>query len=298
MSHTSGPYKPPLAETKLTAGEVSDIKHRDIAVFVLLNFVTMGIYWFYLCYCWAKEINGLEGRVKYQPAIVLLASIVTCGIAGLVFEILYAIDVGQATEARGVPGRMEQLAAWVVGLNVVAMLASATGIGVVIGLPLGILASGLASGRVEQTGEYARDCVMTTLHVHATRTGRVVKWAALKRGQLVDASRLGSLFFTTTLPDVITDLIDFCQTRDKNCCVEMIVPNGPTRVSMDLAIVGRDFKVVCSRRLVRGLFPLNPLAAEFGGNYDVVVTIESGNQPIQDKIAQMLRSKYSCREIG
>ena len=139
---------------------------------------------------------------------------------------------------------------------------------------------------------------MTTLHAQANRTGRVVKWAALKRGELIDARRLGSFFFTTTLPDVITDLIEFCHTLDKQCRVETIVPNGPTRVSLDLAIIGSGFKVLCSRRLVRGLFPLNPFAAEFGGNYDVVVTIDADNEPTRDKLVDMLRGKYSCREVA
>ena len=72
---------------------------------------------------------------------MLLASVVTCGIAGIVFEILFAFDIGQATESRGVAGRMEQLATWVTALNVVATILSLTTVGVVIAIPLGILAS-------------------------------------------------------------------------------------------------------------------------------------------------------------
>ena len=141
MSESSDPYRPPREQSKLNADQASDIKHRDIAIFVLLMFVTLGFYWFYLCYCWAKDVNGLHGRVKYQPWAVLLVSIVTCGLAGVVFEILFAFDVGQATESRGAAGRMEQLPTWVIGLNVVAMIASATTVGVVVAVPLGILAS-------------------------------------------------------------------------------------------------------------------------------------------------------------
>lgn len=143
MSEALDACQSPRAELKPTTSQASDIKHRDIAIFVLLNFVTLGFYWFYLCYRWAKEVNGLQGRVKYQPWAVLLVSIVTCGIAGLVFEILFAFDIGQATESRGVAGRMEQLPTWVIALNVVAMIACATTVGLVIGVPLGVLASAL-----------------------------------------------------------------------------------------------------------------------------------------------------------
>ena len=143
MSEALDAYQSPRAEPKLTASQASDIKHRDIAIFVLLNFVTLGFYWLYLCYCWAKEVNGLHGRVKYQPWAVLLVSIVTCGIAGLVFEILFAFDIRQAIESRGIAGRMEQLPTWVIALNVVAMIASATTVGLLIGMPLGVLASAL-----------------------------------------------------------------------------------------------------------------------------------------------------------
>jgi len=141
MSEALDPYKPPRVQPKLTASQARDVKHRDIAIFVLLIFVTLGFYWFYLGYCWAKEVNGLQGRVKYQPWAVLLASVVTCGIAAIVFEILFAFDIGQATESRGVAGRMEQLATWVTALNVVATILSLTTVGVVIAIPLGILAS-------------------------------------------------------------------------------------------------------------------------------------------------------------
>ena len=75
MPGTFDAYPIPPAELKSTPNQVRDIKHRDIAVFVLLNFVTLGIYWFYLCYCWAKEVNALQGRVKYQPWLVLLVSV-------------------------------------------------------------------------------------------------------------------------------------------------------------------------------------------------------------------------------
>jgi len=46
------------------------------------------------------------------------------------------------------------------------------------------------------------------------------------------------------------------------------------------------FEVHCGRRLARGFFPLNPIAAEFGSNYDVPVTISATNQKIEEAIAE------------
>lgn len=136
----------------------------------------------------------------------------------------------------------------------------------------------------------------TTMLVRATGSGRIVGWAELKQGQLVDASRFGRLFLTTTLTDVITDLCALAESLDDGYQIVMIVPNGPTTASFDMKLVGLGFEIVCSRRLVRGWFPLNPFAAEFGSNYDVVVTVGGDSPMAKSAIVEFLRSKYSCQE--
>ena len=73
---------------------------------------------------------------------------------------------------------------------------------------------------------------------------------------------------------------------------------APTSASLDLAIIGNGFKVLCARRLVRGLFPLNPFAAEFGENYDVVVTVETVSQADGEKIVDTLRSRFACKDVA
>ncbi len=134
-----------------------------------------------------------------------------------------------------------------------------------------------------------------TLHVQARSTGRVVSWFALNRGELIDASRVPYFFFTVTLPDVITDLIEHCQALDPHCRVETIIPTSSTSTALDLAIVGKGFRIVCARRLTRGWFPLNPFAAESGGNYDVVVTIDTNQPRLRDELVALLTRKYACR---
>ena len=133
---------------------------------------------------------------------------------------------------------------------------------------------------------------MTTMRVRATKSGRIVGWSELKQGQLVDTSRLARFFLTTTLTDVITDLCALAESLDPSYRIVMLVPNGPTTASLDLKLVGAGFEIVCSRRLVRGWF--NPFAAEFGSNYDVIVTISGDSAEAKSAIVEILRSKYPC----
>jgi hypothetical protein len=138
--------------------------------------------------------------------------------------------------------------------------------------------------------------IVAIIVAQATGTGRVVRWSALKEGRLEDATRLGTLFFTTTLPDVITCLLAAAEAADPKYRLVTVIPNGPTRASLDLAILGSGFEVLCSRRLVRGLFPVNPFAAEFGANYDVVVSI---NAPVELEAQWIneLQANYPCRVV-
>lgn len=138
---------------------------------------------------------------------------------------------------------------------------------------------------------------MTSMRVRATADGRIVGWSELKKGRLVDTTRLSRLFLTTTLTDVIADLCAWSQEFDSNSRIEMLIPNGPATASLDIKLVAKGFEIVCARRLVRGWFPLNPIAAEFGSNYDVVVTI-TGGSPNVTEMLRRLRTKYLCNEQG
>ena len=133
------------------------------------------------------------------------------------------------------------------------------------------------------------------MRVRATADGRIVGWAELKKGRLFDTTRLSRLFLTTTLTDVIADLCMWSQEFDSDFRIETLIPNGPTTASLDIKLVAKDFEIVCARRLVRGWFPLNPIAAEFGSNYDVIVTV-TGNSEIVTQVVSRLRFKYECSE--
>lgn len=139
--------------------------------------------------------------------------------------------------------------------------------------------------------------IMMTIRVQATRTGHIVAWRPLMEGRLEVLSfpqRFTRL--TTTLPDVLVDVMETTRLHDPNTRLFCIVPNGPTTTQLDLSLTGRDFQIVCSRRLVRGWFPLNPLAPEFGANYDIVLTAH-GNAELVSKLIQGLRTRYHCLDI-
>jgi len=139
---------------------------------------------------------------------------------------------------------------------------------------------------------------MATVRVQATGSGRNVGWSELKQGRLVDVGRLRRLFFTTILTNVITDVCALAESLDKGYRIVTVVPNGPATAALDLALLGTGFEIMCSRRLVRGLFPLNPFAAEFGSNYDVVVTVNASSAEVQSKVVGLLQSKYPCTLIA
>ena len=82
MAPSGNPYQPSQEVAKLTTSEACEIKVRDPAVVVLLMLVTCGLYVIYLQYQWAKEVNGLEGQVRYPPVITLVLNIVTLGLSG------------------------------------------------------------------------------------------------------------------------------------------------------------------------------------------------------------------------
>ena len=129
-------------------------------------------------------------------------------------------------------------------------------------------------------------------HVRATGTGRVVRRSGLLEGKLVDGSRVFAPLDRAVLPNVICDLHALAQSVDGDCELKVLVPNGYTTASLDLVISGADFEIICSRRLVRGWFPINPIAAEFGANYDVIVTVNTSSAEIRAKVAELLQIKY------
>jgi hypothetical protein len=133
--------------TKLSPAEAADVQQRNLVVVAVLSTVTLGFYSLYLCYQWAKEINGLEGRVKYNPVVVLLVSVVTLCIGILVYECLFAHDAANAARERGLESDRGELPTWVVLANALGVVASLIPFGVLVGVPLGIAATVLVQAQ-------------------------------------------------------------------------------------------------------------------------------------------------------
>lgn len=125
---------------------------------------------------------------------------------------------------------------------------------------------------------------MKILKARATGTGRIVSWLKFKKGLLVNQSRFFSLTPTTVIPDVLNDVLKKCKEIDAEFKINIISPNGFTTVGFDIVLISSTFQVNCSRRLARGLFPFNPIAAEFGSNYDVIFTISAKSEEVEQKI--------------
>src|SRR5262245_17367817 len=150
----------------------------------------------------------------------------------------------------------------------------------------------------ERVGRPGASRAPTIVRVQATERGQVVSWSEFKRGRLAKPGRLARLLsWTTMLTDVVTDLVGFAKSIDRNYRLVIVTPNGPTTASFDLMLAGNDFEIICSRRLVRGGFPFNPFAAEFGSNYDVIVSMNQASVDVRSKVLEHLQSKYQCTAL-
>lgn len=124
------PYAAPQSPVEPEPGRLGDalIPRREAVQVVVLTLVTCGIYGLYLLYRWAEEINVLSGTRRYNPVVVLVASILTCGIGAMVFHIIFAFDVEKTTLRSGVPNRLANLGAIVISLLVGGVLLSLVGV--------------------------------------------------------------------------------------------------------------------------------------------------------------------------
>jgi len=134
---------------------------------------------------------------------------------------------------------------------------------------------------------------MMVVRLQATGTARVVDWRQMKKNVLVNARGLARIFrITTTVPDALQDVIDCLAEFDSRLQFRVIAPNSWTTASLDILLSGERIHVVVARRLVRGLFPINPIAPEFGSNYDLVVSIDSETRPDAIDALKRVFGKY------
>ena len=116
------------------------VERRDLGTISLLLVVTLSLYGFYLVYRWAKDLGQLTGKDR-SPGTVLLISILTLGIAPLVYEYVFAAEAA-ALEQRRFPKRApSSLPNWILILNCATLLCCLTVVLCPLALVLGITAS-------------------------------------------------------------------------------------------------------------------------------------------------------------
>lgn len=97
---------------------------RNIAMVIVLTFVTCGIYWFFWFYNTTVELKRTSGRAELNPGVDLALAIVTCSLWGL-YALYRNAQIAHATlAARGVPHQdHSQL---ILILNIVALVVGVT----------------------------------------------------------------------------------------------------------------------------------------------------------------------------
>jgi hypothetical protein len=86
-------------------------------------------------------LNGLAQQVQHSPRLVLVLSIVTLGLGGIIYECIFASELERYFRERGRPDAMPHLVIWVITLNVLAVLFGVTGVGVFIAIQCGMAAT-------------------------------------------------------------------------------------------------------------------------------------------------------------
>jgi hypothetical protein len=134
--------------------EATDVKYRSLVMVVLWSLLTAGIgYPIYLYYQWSRELNGLAQHVKHPPSVVLALSIVTLGLAGLIYEVIFVHEATQHLRRRGHKGELPNVAVWVGVLNAIGVVFAFTGIGIVIAIPVGMAATCLVQAQFNKLAQ-------------------------------------------------------------------------------------------------------------------------------------------------
>jgi hypothetical protein len=134
------PYAAPLHVGSSAA--LAPVKYRGLGAVLGLSIVTLLLgYPIYLVYQWAREVNGLHRQVRHSPGLILLLSIVTLGLAAVIYECIFAQEISEQLRIRGHKQPVGNLTAWVIGLNVLAALFSLTVVGIVVAIPCGLAAT-------------------------------------------------------------------------------------------------------------------------------------------------------------
>jgi hypothetical protein len=142
--------------SKPSGADLKDVEYRSLPLVVALSAATLFIgYPIYLCYVWAREMNGLDVRKRHSPQVVLILSLATLGVGSLIYECIFAHDLERYFRERGRTDGMPQLSMWVVVLNVLTVVFSLTGVGLLLAIPCGMAATCLLQAEFNKLAQRA-----------------------------------------------------------------------------------------------------------------------------------------------
>jgi Domain of unknown function (DUF4234) len=100
------------------------VRHREFVPFMLLSCVTLGLYSAYLVLANSAVIGELIGRPRPSLAMAIVLTIVTLGIFPGVYVVVLAFDLQRYSRARATAERQPFLGAWVLSVDVLALMVS------------------------------------------------------------------------------------------------------------------------------------------------------------------------------
>jgi hypothetical protein len=122
--------------------DAEEPRYRSVWRVLGLSAATLFIgYPIYLCYQWARELNGLMQQARHSPPVVLLLSVGTLGIGAMIYECIFAYELARYFESRGRPDSMPHLAIWVIVLNVASYVLAFTAVLFPLAIPCGLAAT-------------------------------------------------------------------------------------------------------------------------------------------------------------
>lgn len=78
------------------------MKRRDIALAIILSFITCGIYQIYWFVTLTEDINDLSGDHSTSGAVSFLLTVITCGIYGIYWAYKMGQNMNVAKSNRGI----------------------------------------------------------------------------------------------------------------------------------------------------------------------------------------------------
>ncbi len=77
------------------------VKQKNIAVCIILSFITCGIYFYVWMYDITESTNVVSNKSEITPGMAILLSIITCGIFAIYWNYKMGKQIYEAKLARG-----------------------------------------------------------------------------------------------------------------------------------------------------------------------------------------------------